>query len=150
MATVPNPSTQTNATDHHHTHSHQGPPRAGHHHPRQPADDASATTSLPPNHRPRSDFTAGGDRHAECGSAPQDNTTSSNDQGDEEEEKSQPRGGHHHPMQRVGETGLPPNHRPREDFTREEGDVASARKEVAGSGNHFLGTNTDPGHGGGS
>lgn len=86
-----------------------------------------------------------------------------------------PRAGHHHPRQPVGATGLPPNHRPREDFTgpgadatgggvdttgagagrrqvegegEGEGDVdwSAIRKVAAESGNNFPGTNPDPAH----
>lgn len=39
-----------------------------------------------------------------------------NPQQQQEQQPPQPRAGHHHPRQPVGATGLPPNHKPREDF----------------------------------
>lgn len=85
----------------------------------------------------------------------------------------QPRAGHHHPRQPVGATGLPPNHKPREDFINTQqqqqqqheevgsgGPLAGAGVEsgqqqlgqqqqhrvVAESGNNFPGTNPHPAH----
>lgn len=59
----------------------------------------------------------------------------------------------------MGATGLPPNHKPRSDFTggqavgvtgadagRAGGDVSKMGKVVAESGNNFPGTNPHPAH----
>lgn len=76
----------------------------------------------------------------------------------------QPRAGHHHPRQPVGATGLPPNHKPRQDFVPTPHQAAQSAqqqpeggeerldldldvgKQVAEAGNNFPGTNPHPEH----
>lgn len=130
--------------DHHRTHEHQGPPREGHHHPRQPAD----ATGLPPNHRPRSDVdsTAEHDISRNSNTAELAHHHHHQNGGDESGEQQQPRRGHHLPRQPVGATGLPPNHRPREDFTGNGVKGSAAGEREVESGNNFPGTNPDPEH----
>lgn len=102
---------------------------------KQTSNDATPSQAAPHTH-------ADAATTAALGSEPNVTGTNRPIPEEQQQEHKKPRAGHHHPLQPVGATGLPPNHRPREDFAHAHGDGAAA----AEAGNNFPGTNPQPTH----